>query len=325
MSDRGFSHLKSIGRLIIFDLFLIFAFHLLINKLKLEPLIWFLISLLICFLISLSFSLPSDCHSSQPPSNQFQFLLSTCKEKPKISKELEDAQRVDKSLFIQELLISSIENFLKHDLKFQKGSDQRISFDQSDLDDARPEGADGKARAADENKAKAADENKARAPNETKTGKEQQINCEPAASPNNHLPSGSSRDGLAGNSTNNESAKVATNGNESESQRINESNHQSNNQTSSNNQELNNQIAKGENSRAGANCETAASGTANNSEPVASNSVGHSVDNASSSTAAGTSGNISSNASDTVSRIKCEQAASNEPVEEPRGDQQPAK
>jgi len=59
-------------------------------------------------------------------NNQFQFLLSTCKEKPKISKELEDAQKVDKSLFIQELLISSIENFFRHDLKFSKNSDQKV-------------------------------------------------------------------------------------------------------------------------------------------------------------------------------------------------------
>lgn len=235
---------------------------------------------------------------------------------------------MDKSLFIQELLISSIENFLKHDLKFPKGSDQRISFDQSGLDDVRPEGGEsGKVRTTEENPAKAtdenkaADENKAKASNETNKSEPQINPNESAASPNNHLPSGS--DGPVSSSTNQsiESAKVTTNGVESTSQQTTESSHQSTN-ASSNNQELNHQIAKGEHSRAG---EMAASG--NSSEPVASNSVDHSnnvgnnVENASGT--ASTADNSSSNASDTAERIK--PAPSNEPVEQPRCEQPPAK
>lgn len=66
--------------------------------------------------------------STQASSNQFQYLLSICcKEKPKLSKELDDAQRLDKSHFVQELLISSIENFFKHDLDFFKKSDKKTN------------------------------------------------------------------------------------------------------------------------------------------------------------------------------------------------------
>ena len=49
---------------------------------------------------------------------------------------------MDKSLFIQELLISSIENFFRHDLKFKKNVDKKRSIDLDDslvkLDENEP-------------------------------------------------------------------------------------------------------------------------------------------------------------------------------------------
>lgn len=202
---------------------------------------------------------------------------------------------MDKSLFIQELLISSIENFFKHDLKFERSREDRIGLEQqSGLDEARSrlevrlDGVDDK---PDLGKSKTNETGETNA--ESKIDKEQPINGE-AVSPNNQPAT----DGP-------ENDRVAN-----ESQRINESN-QSNHQ-SSNNQELNNlesnQIAKADGHPD--------NGVAN-SEPAASNSVDSGADNAASSSNVSTLGNPPGN--DPVARIKSEQS------NEPRSDEPPAK
>lgn len=221
---------------------------------------------------------------------------------------------MDKSLFIQELLISSIENFFRHDLKFERSGEQRISLDHSGLDElrqeARPDGAESKPGCRVEQGAQ-----------------EQQINGE-TASPNNHLASGGGLTSECTNESPNESKNECTNESTKttvgQSQRTSSESNQSNHHETSNNQELNHQIAKGEHT-GNANSETAA----NNSEPVASNSV---ENNASNSTPSNSASNDLSNnnlsgtpsgppsgiASDPVARIK-------QPTAEPRNDQQPAK
>ena len=228
--------------------------------------------------------------SSQPSSNQFQFLLSTCKEKPKISKELEDAQRLDKSLFIQELLVSSIENFFKHDLKFERSGEHRISLDQSGLDVTRPETRQEPKTGGELNGVN----------DESRANKEQPINGE--SSQNNQREQGPGAPTTEPAKA--ESQRPVEGQQVNESQQINESN-QSNQQTN-NNQELNNQTAKGDNT-GGANSETASCNA-----PATSNSVDKGADHG-----GNTSGCTPSNVS-TPGNLS-------EAPAESRNDQQPAR